>query len=72
MLKLAKWYRQNISPQSVSDKIKTPVTQNLMVTQVIATYALRCVSADLPNIITAVNSIRDTTVSFEVAVNRNW
>ena len=72
MLNLAKWYRQDISLSSVSDKIKTPVTQNLTVTQVIATYVLRSVSPDLPNIITAVNSIRDTAVSSVVAVNRNW
>ena len=43
-----------------------------MVTQVIATYVLRSVSADWPNIITAVNSIRDSVVSTDVAVNRNW
>jgi len=42
------------------------------VIQVIATYALPSQSPDLHNIITAVNSIRDTAVSFVVLVNRNW
>jgi hypothetical protein len=42
------------------------------VRQVSVTYALRSQSLDLPNIITAVNSIRDTAVLFEVALSRNW
>jgi hypothetical protein len=40
------------------------------VRQVIA--ALRSQSPDLPNLITAVDSITDTAVPFEVAVNRSW
>jgi len=62
-----------ISPSSVSDNIKTSwLHKNLKVRQVIVTFALSLQSRDLPNIVTGINSIRETAVSFEVAVNRNW
>ena len=72
MPKLAKWYRKDIPPSSVSDKIKTSGYTKPKGRRVIATCALGSMSRDLPNIITAVNSVRDSAVSFGVAVNRNW
>jgi len=71
--KLAKWYRKDISPSSVSDKTKpSGLHKHLRVRQVIATYALRSQSRNLLHIVTGINSIRETAEPFEVAANRNW
>jgi hypothetical protein len=65
--------QKDISPSSVSDKMKTFwLHKNLKVREVIAMFALSLQSRDLPNIATGINIIRETAVSFEVAVNRNW
>jgi len=69
---LAKWYSKDISPLSFSDKIKTTSKKKPKLRQIIATYAIRSVSRDLPNTVTPVNNIRDTAVSFGAEVNRNW